>query len=261
MLEAEEIVFRRGRRTILDRVSVRIETGKVTALVGPNAAGKSTLLKMLTGEWRPLQGSITLEGRALNEWTARELSRIRAVLPQESELNFPFRAIDVVLLGRLPYSHRTETGRDFQIANAALESMDMLDQRDSLYTTLSGGEKQRVQTARVLAQVSGGENGPSSYLMLDEPTSSLDLSHQFMVLRSAVEFAGNGAAVFVILHDLNHALRYSDSVLVMDGGRIVVEGPPSEVLKPQLVEGVFNVKARIIEDPLSGRPSIMTDPV
>jgi iron complex transport system ATP-binding protein len=256
MLMAKEVSFFRGDRQVLTAVSGTLQPGRVTALLGPNGAGKSTLLKLLTGELTPAGGSIELDGRALAGWAPEELGRRRGVLPQESRLAFAFPVREVVMMGRMP--HGGESARDWEICVAALECVEAGALAERLYTQLSSGEKQRVQLARVLAQVWEKSGDGNRYLMLDEPTASLDLAHQHGALRAAGEWAKNGAAVLAVLHDLNLAMAYADDAWVLDEGRMVASGPVEEVLTPGLIERVFKVSAELLPQAGQARPWIAT---
>ena len=261
MLIAEHITFSRNGRKILDDVSLTLEPGRVTVMVGPNGAGKSTFLKILTGELTPDPGQVSFDGRTLEDWPLAEISKVRGVLPQESLLSFPFKVNEVILLGRTPHHRGLESPDDYRIAREALEIVNMSDFGEREYTTLSGGEKQLVQTARVIAQIWETPADASSLLMLDEPTSGLDLSRRFVALRIAKDFAGKGTAVFAILHDLNLAAAYADHVIILCRGKIAAMGAPDEVLRPGIIEDVFQVSAKIIRDEDSSTSYIVTSPV
>ena len=179
-----------------------LERGMVTVVAGPNGAGKSSLLKLLSREVEPTTGRVSLNGRAIGAYTSEELAHQRAVLPQASELSFPFTVLEVVRLGLLI---RGTTGGDTtEIAREMLQTVDMLQFAHRFYHQLSGGERQRVHLARVLCQLASANTDlDQQFLLLDEPTSSLDLKHQIEVLRIAGRYAERGAGVLAILHDLN----------------------------------------------------------
>ncbi|MDR1279287.1 MAG: heme ABC transporter ATP-binding protein [Opitutaceae bacterium] len=247
-LFASGVTVRRGGRAILDNAGCAIRRGRLTAILGPNGAGKSTLLRVLSAEFAPDAGEVLFDGRPLRDWKPVELARRRAVLPQESLLGFPFRVREVVLLGRMPHSPDGETARDRDIAREALARVDMAQAGERIYTTLSGGEKQRVHLARVLAQI-WEDTGEPRALLLDEPTSNLDPSHQHATLALARGLADAGVAVVMILHDINLALAYADDVLVIRAGRVAAAGPVGATLTPELVRLVFNITARRITLP------------
>jgi iron complex transport system ATP-binding protein len=263
-LSASGLVVRRGPRAILDEVSVSLAPGRVTAVIGPNGAGKSTLLRILSGELAPDAGAIAFEGRPLSAWPVAELARHRAVLPQESDLRFPFRVEEVVRLGRIPHPGGGDSGADHVLALAALGRVGLAAFADRLYPTLSGGEKQRVHLARALVQLqpaAGAIPPPGRALLLDEPTASLDLAHQHQVLRLARELAlGEGVAVLAILHDLNLVLAYADDLVALHHGRVAAAGPVQSTLTPGLVRDVFGVSARLVDLPGSPHRHLLFSP-
>jgi iron complex transport system ATP-binding protein len=241
MLEAREVTVEADGTRLLDGVSVEVPPGQVTAVVGPNGAGKSTLLAVISGERTPSAGEVWLEGRRLAEWPRIERARTRAVLPQDSTLAFAFTALEVVLIGRTPHVRGAEQPADLAIARAALEAAGAADLEARLYPTLSGGERQRVQLARVLAQIWEAPPAGARYLLLDEPTSSLDLAHQHDTLALARRFAAEGAGVVAILHDLNLAAQYADRIVVLRNGRLIAAGSAGEVLTPEVILEVFGM--------------------
>ena len=234
--------MRAGAKPLLRNVDFTLQRGKIHVIVGPNGAGKSTLLRVLTGEAHPTSGSVALDGRNLAEYESSDLARRRAFLPQTSSLTFPFTIREVVEIGRLPY-------RESKVATTAaiekaLEKVGLWERADEGYLHLSGGEKQRVHLARILAQLGQPEN---SVLILDEPTASLDLTFQHQVFAIAREWAMNGAAVLLVLHDLNQTMRFAETVTVLKEGMVTGQGTPSEVLTPELIQDVYHVNAHWVE--------------
>jgi iron complex transport system ATP-binding protein len=245
MFEAKNITVKIGARKILDDVSLALKPGEVVALVGANGAGKSTLLKAFCGDVKSQSGEVFLENRRLNDWHYHELARKRAVLSQYSEMNFPFTAREVALLGRNPHIRGTESKKDLAIVEAALESVEAAHLRNQSYPTLSGGEKQRVQLARILAQIWEKPETLARYLLLDEPTASLDLAHQHLTLETARRFAENDTAVLVVLHDLNLAAQYADKIMILHrGGKYAFDSPP-KVLTSDMIREVFEIETYI----------------
>ncbi|MDF3057054.1 MAG: hemin transporter ATP-binding protein [Rariglobus sp.] len=251
VLTATDLVVRRGDHTLLDRVSLALAPGRVTAVVGPNGAGKSTLLRLLSGELSPDGGLVRFLDRPLSAWPAAELARHRAVLPQESDLHFPFRVEEVVRLGRIPHSGGGDSAADHALARTLLARVDLTAFADRFYPTLSGGEKQRVHLARALAQLQPDPAAPppaARALLLDEPTASLDLAHQHAVLALARDLARREhVAVLAILHDLNLVLAYADDLVVLSRGRVAASGPVASTLAPTLIHEVFRIPARLID--------------
>lgn len=241
---------------LLDAVNLEVSSGKITTVLGPNGAGKTTLLRVMVGELAPDVGSVSLDGRALEDCTPMQRARMLAVLPQHSLLNFPFTAAEVVMLGRTP--HDTGIAHDREIAAEALRSVDGDYLSGRIYTQLSGGEKQRVHLARVLAQIWEPSPEGERYLVLDEPTSSFDLAHQQLTLEVVRNLAEKGVGILMVIHDLNLAARCSDQMLLMQCGKIVVSGTPQEVLQRDTIAAVFQVEASIGVHPISGTPLVIT---
>ncbi|KAA5606431.1 heme ABC transporter ATP-binding protein [Roseospira marina] len=262
MLEGRDLtVIRRGRR-IVDDVTLDVPAATVTALIGPNGAGKSTLLHLLSGALAPQAGTVTFAGRPLAQWSRAALARHRAVLPQASELSFPFRALDVVRMGRAVHAGRSGRDHDAAVAVAALEAVDGLALADRVYPTLSGGERQRVQLARVLAQIwtdpaRPEPEGAGRALLLDEPTNNLDLTHQHQLMRFARRLADEGVAVLAVLHDPNLAALYADRMVVLADGCVAAEGPVEAVMTETVLTRTFGLPVTIQRHPGRGTPQLV----
>lgn len=240
MYVAENIRVTAGRKTILDGASLTLPPGKVIAVVGPNGAGKSTLMKVIAGERRFDSGTVTLDGEPVSRWDAAKLAKRRAVLPQSAVVAFAFLAAEIVALGLPQYFPRKEGSL---LVEQALAKVDMQSAREQAYDTLSGGERQRVQLARVLVQL--WANGGQGYLLLDEPTASLDLPHQLATLRIARDHARAGGGVLAVLHDLNLAVMAADEIVAMREGRVIARGAPAEIVTDDLIHALYGVKARV----------------
>ena len=255
-LFARNITCELGNDRVLHNVSLAPEPGKVTGIIGANGAGKSSLLKVFTGDMAPTRGQVQLNHRALLQWPLLHRAQILAVLPQHSQLNFPFTASEVVALGRIP--HQTGLTKDTKIVAQALDLVDASYLQKRLYTQMSGGEKQRVQLARVLAQIWQPSDHGEQFLVLDEPTSAFDLSHQKLTLDIVRQLANRGVGVVMVLHDLNLAARCADNLVVFDGGVIAAQGRPEQVLTQSLIDKVFGVKVMISQHPQTNRPLVIT---
>jgi iron complex transport system ATP-binding protein len=253
MVEVADVSYRAGGKLILDGVTARFRRGRFNVILGPNGAGKSSLLKIATGLLQPSSGSVTYDGTAVRAFAPSELARRRAVLSQHVELAFPLPVRDVVLMGRYPHYGRAPAVRDVEIVERALEIVGMLDRREQHYPTLSGGEQQKVQLARVLAQIwTYDGTSDHKYLFLDEPTASLDVHYQIHLLDVARDLLGHDCTIVAILHDLNVAFHYGDAFFLIDGGRIVKEADDSSELTTELIERVFRVSAHRVKDPENG---------
>ncbi len=241
--------------TLLEDINLELSAGQVLAIIGPNGAGKSTLLHLLAGGIALSHGTATLAGEPLTRWPHLKKAQALALLPQNSTLSFPFKVEEVVALGRSP--HASGVTADQQIVEDAMRTTDILDLRIRLYTQLSGGEKQRVQLARVLAQIWRAEDSDVRLLLLDEPTNALDLAHQRMIVNTIRQLAAAGCGVVLVVHDFNLAASVADDIIVIDHGRQVRKGTPESVLTGAMFQQVFAVDALIGKHPNSGRPLVI----
>ena len=249
-LAAQGVVVRvDGGRTILDDATIDVRAGELHALVGPNGAGKSTLFGVLAGDVAPAAGVVELDGAPLRGIPPRELARRRAVLLQTNAVSFPFTVEQVVRMGRTPWARTPAEDDDDRVVAAAMAETDVAGLAARSYPSLSGGERARVSLARVLAQA-------TDVLLLDEPTAALDLRHQEDVLRVARARAAAGAAVAIVLHDLNAALGHADRTTLLSGGRVVASGPPAEVLTADRVAAVYDQAVDVFPHPVSGVPVV-----
>ncbi|MCG6204623.1 heme ABC transporter ATP-binding protein [Rhodopseudomonas sp. HC1] len=254
-LQAIAASFATGGTTLVDRIDLNIAQGELIAIVGPNGAGKSTLLRLLSGDLRPSAGSIRLGARELASYPPRELAERRAVLAQHIAVSFPFTVDEIVRMGAGELGGRQAN----DAVEAALQEVGLGDFRSRDITTLSGGEQQRAHFARVLVQLwtSEAARGPG-ILLLDEPTSSLDIRHQLDLAQTARRCARNGTTVIAILHDLNLAVRFADRIVMMHDGHLAADGPPAAVMRPELIGTVFDVDLAIRTD-ASGNPFVLPE--
>lgn len=248
MLSATEISVHYGRRKILHDVSFQAIAGAVTAIVGPNGSGKSTLLKAITGEVEH-GGDVTLNGRDIGAAKPWELAALRGVLPQATPLAFPFTVSEVVRLGLT--SGISATRED--LVQRALDRVDLSTYGGRFYQELSGGEQQRVQLARVLAQVWDPlGHGDPRWLFLDEPVSALDIGHQLQVMQIAREYADAGGGVVAVMHDLNLTAMFADEVALISNGRVVAQATPDVVLNNENLSAAYHCKVRVNAVPSTG---------
>ena len=251
ILRAEQISLRRGANQLLDRVSLKLAAGELLMVVGANGAGKTTLLRCLDGELRPDSGRVTLAQHPISHWQPMPLARLRAVLPQHSTLTFPFSVTDVVCMGRIP--HPTGDQQNRRIAAQVLEWCDCAALGTRAYTSLSGGEQQRVQIARVLAQsyeICANAAADAGVLLLDEPVAALDLHHQYALLRLLKRISAQGnLGVICTLHDLNLVAQFADRVLIMAHGKVATEGAPKQALTENILRRVFNLDIAVRPHP------------
>lgn len=250
-LRAEHVGLVRGGKRLVDGVDLEICPGEMVAVIGPNGAGKTSLLRLLSGELACDSGRVLLDGERLAAVSLAERARRLAVLPQQSMLEFPFLAEEVVAMGLTPWGSSQQAG-------VVAEVMAMLGCRSlagRVYTTLSGGERQRVQLARVLAQVWT----TPGYLLLDEPTAPLDLAHQLVVLSALRTMSSRGAAVLLVMHDINLAARFVDRLLLLSRGTATALGTPAEVIASDLVGQAFGVSVERLLT-AAGVPQLVAHP-
>lgn len=238
VVRAQDVTFCVDGRELVSGISFSLRHGEVVALVGPNGAGKSTMLSLLAGDVAPTRGAVEIVGTEVRSWKSGPLARRRSVMLQHNSANFAFSVEEAVHMGRLPWD--VDVDRDDRLVAESIADSDLCGFEDRDITTLSGGEAARVSYARTRVQT-------TPIIFLDEPTAALDLRHQESLLRSVRRLRDEGAAVIVVLHDLNLALRYADRVLVFGDGRLVADGPPGQALSEELVEAVYGQRVRRLE--------------
>jgi len=265
-LSVEALRLGYGDRTVVDDLDLAIPPGRVTAIVGANACGKSTLLRSMARLLAPRAGQVVLDGHDLHRLPTRDVARTLGLLPQSPLAPEGIAVGDLVGRGRQPHQRmfaRWSTGDD-EAVTAALEATGTLDLVDRSVDELSGGQRQRVWIAMALAQ-------QTNLLLLDEPTTYLDVSHQIDVLDLLTDLNRNrGTTIVMVLHDLNLAARYADHLVALADGRLHAAGEPAEVLTADAVRTVFGLESHVVPDPVSGRPLVLplgrhhvrdTDPV
>lgn len=257
MLKAENIHYRIGDKQILNGISAQFNPGQFNMILGPNGSGKSTFLKVFSGEIQKYDGNIFYDDKKIALYKKEELATYRAVMSQQPELSFPLMVEEVVMMGRYPHFTFNPNKKDTSICNQVMERMNLTSFKERNYLTLSGGEKQRVQYARVLAQVWEKPAKGCRYLFLDEPLNSLDINYQHEFLQIAKEFTNNDTVLVAVMHDINLAIQYSDNLFFLKQGQLMAHGKPNEVLSAALIKDVFNVNATLINNPLSNNPLVI----
>ncbi|BBN82192.1 hemin import ATP-binding protein HmuV [Pseudoalteromonas sp. A25] len=258
MLSCQHLSIQRGQKRILENVNFTLKEGEFTVLLGENGAGKSTLLSAICGDI-PFTGNILLEGKALYAMDDHALATKRAVLLQNNRINFAFSAAQLIAMGRYPYNESMQ--QQAEVVNQIIEqlSLEQLASRD--VTALSGGEFQRVQFARCLAQLNAHKSSTQSKLMLlDEPTSALDMHHQHLTLSKAKAFARQGNTVVAVLHDLNLTSLYADRVLLLNKGKLSHDGKPQDVLQHSVLQPIYRAGMQITPHPDHQIPMIFSEP-
>ena len=255
-LEADNLILKRGPKTLLSGVSLQLSPGEMVALIGPNGAGKSTLLRVLSGYLSPDSGECRLQGKALTAWEGRLLAQQRAVMRQQSDLTFSLSARQVICLGRAAWPRYQQD--DIVAEVAGLTGCGGL--LDRSYLHLSGGEQQRVQLARVLAQL-WRDGEPQGFLFLDEPTSALDLYHQQHILRLLHRLTRQGKLmVCTVLHDLNQASLWADRIILLHRGSLVAQGIPQQVLNTETLQHWYGAELIVHTSTPHRRPQVMLLP-
>ncbi|MGE9692200.1 MULTISPECIES: ABC transporter ATP-binding protein [unclassified Streptomyces] len=252
-LETRDVRLGYDGREIVPGLSVSIPTGSFTVIVGPNACGKSTLLRAMARLLTPLSGAVLLDGKSVQEMPTREVASVLGILPQSPVAPEGISVADLVGRGRYPHQgfFRRWTDEDDTAVAEALLSTDVLDLADRPVDELSGGQRQRVWIAMALAQ-------RTELLLLDEPTTYLDLSHQLDVLDLLTDLnRERGVTMVAVLHELNLACRYADHLIAMADGRVVAEGAPADVVTEELVTETFGMRCSVIADPASGTPMVV----
>ncbi|MFT4229038.1 MAG: ABC transporter ATP-binding protein [Microbacterium sp.] len=240
------------RQVISRDLSVEIPDGSFTAIIGPNGCGKSTLLRALARVLSPTAGHVLLDGKAIGSYRSKEVARELGLLPQSSLAPDGIRVADLVARGRAPHQGLFQQWRaaDEEAVGQALETTRLTDLSGRLVDELSGGQRQRVWVAMLLAQ-------DTPILLLDEPTTFLDIAHQYELMELLRGFHDEGKTIVAVLHDLNQAARYADHLIVMKDGAIVTAGPGAEVVTAELIEDVFGLRALVVPDPVTGSPAVV----
>lgn len=252
LIESRSVGMKIGNARLLEKTNLKFLSGQTVAIVGPNGAGKSTLLRLLSRDLSTREGSIQLKHRDLRSYSARDLALHRFMLSQHVNVSFPFTVEEVVSMGAGDEAHNASKSW----VDSAIEELQLNELRHRDLSTLSGGEQQRAHFARVLVQLVRGEAalGPG-VLMLDEPTSSLDLRHQINLVTIAKQRAANGTAVIAVLHDLNLAIRFADRIVVLCKGSVIADGTPSETITSDIIKRVFEIETAVGLE--SGSPFVL----
>ncbi|WEO76169.1 ABC transporter ATP-binding protein [Cryobacterium sp. SO2] len=251
-LQAAGLSVRYDRRSVIDDLDLSVPPGSFTVIIGPNACGKSTLLRALAGLLPAASGAVLLDCKDISAYSAKETARRLGLLPQSAVSPDGITVAELVARGR--YAHqrllRQWSAADEAAVTDALRLTDVADLATRPVDELSGGQRQRVWIAMVLAQ-------QTPLILLDEPTTYLDIAHQIEVLNLLHDLNGQGRTIVAVLHDLNHAARYASNIIAMQDGRIVAHGPPRTTITAELVAGVFGLPNIVINDPLTGTPLVV----
>lgn len=248
-MEIKRVIYSHDKkRNHVNNVNLHLEPGKVTTIIGPNGSGKSTLLGVMSNNYIPQQGDVLLEGRSLRDYKPKELAKKIAVVHQENSAPADMTVERLVGYGRLPYKSmfKSDKAEDDAAVEWALQETDLIDWRHVTIDALSGGQRQRVWIAMSLAQ-------KTPYLFLDEPTTYLDIYFQYDILELIKRLnKEHGLTIVMVLHDINQAIRYSDAVIAMKSGQVVVQGNPKEIITDELIQEIYGVDVLVKEDETAG---------
>ncbi len=253
-ISASAVTYRAGGRALVSAVDLEAHNGELLAVIGPNGAGKSTLLALLAGDLMPDEGTVFLDGVDVGRALPGDLSLVRAMLTQRNPIDIPYTAAEVVAMGRFPHRRLTDNSpqRDAAAVAEAMGRTATDDLAARTFSTLSAGERTRVSLARVLAQ-------QTPIVLLDEPTTALDVAHQERVMRETRRLAREERTVVVVLHDLNAAARYADRIVIMHGGAIAAAGAPRDVLRAALLSSVYAQPMAVVDHPLGYGLLVLVD--
>lgn len=253
-IESHAMSIGYGKQKVLNNLSLKIPESKITCIIGPNGCGKSTLLKTIARLLKPANGSVTLDGKSIHKQATKVIAQEIAILTQAPQTPEDITVKELVSYGRAPYQKgfgQLQT-KDWEKIHWALDQAQLLNQADRSVSSLSGGQKQRVWIAMALAQ-------DTDCLLLDEPTTYLDMAHQLEVLQ-VLETLNKKykRTIVMVLHDLNHASRFSDHLIAIREGEVMKSGTPEEVMQPNILRAVFDIEASIVEDPHTGKPALLS---
>lgn len=251
-LGVEDVTIKYDHRVISQNLSIEIPDQSFTVIIGPNACGKSTLLRTLSNLIKPSAGHVLLDGKKISTYKSKEVAKKLGLLPQSSTAPDGITVANLVAHGRYPYQNLIKqwTESDEQAVMTAMELTNTTELANRFVDELSGGQRQRVWVAMVLAQ-------QTSLLLLDEPTTYLDISHQIELLELFTDLNEQGHTLVAVLHDLNQAARYATHLIAMKAGKVIAQGNPSIIVTEELVEEVFDLKCKVIRDPLTHTPLIV----
>ena len=255
LLKIKSIFFKVKDKVILDDISLHIKSGDMVSIIGPNGSGKTTMLKAISNEISITDGEINFINKNISDWDLNDFANKKAVLSQSNNLVFPFSVIDIVKMGRFPLKNKGNQIEENNLCKKILNIFDLDDYVNQNYITLSGGEKQRVQLARVIAQI-WSDDYSKKILILDEPTSYLDIKHQHLLFQFLKELNKKGLTIIMVLHDLNHALLNSNKIVVLKDSKLISFGETKNIITEKLIKNVFEIDLKLINYRGSDTPII-----
>ncbi len=255
IIDLKSINYYINSKLLIDNISFKVKTGDMTCIIGPNGSGKSTLIKLITGELKATSGNIFFKNKKIEDWSSIKLAYHRAVLPQSNHLSFPFSVLDIIKMGRYPIKSSTMELNNL-ICEEIIDIFELNEHIDQNYTTLSGGEKQRVQLARVFAQIWSKNDYKEKVLIIDEPTSYLDINHQYVLFQFLKKLNKKGLTILMVLHDLNQAIANSNKIIMLKNAKMVDYSKTKRIIDTKKLDEVFNVKLKLIKNGDKDNPLI-----
>lgn len=249
MLKLQEIQYNISGKQILSNVNIDFAPGQLHMILGPNGSGKTSLMKIASGQIENFQGHVSYDNLSIKEITTATLATYRSYLSQQNNIPFPIKVNELIQMGRYPHYEYQATKKDYEIIHAIIEKLEIKHLQNRDFNTLSGGEQQRVQFARVLAQVWEQTPGKNRYLFLDEPLNNLDIQYQKYLLQTIQQFISDDMVLIMVVHDINWAVAYADKVYLIKEGNLIAQGNPIEIITPSLISEVFNINAQLINVP------------
>jgi iron complex transport system ATP-binding protein len=249
MLKLQDIQYNISGKQILSNVNIDFAPGQLHMILGPNGSGKTSLMKIASGQIENFKGLVSYDNTSIKEITTASLATYRSYLSQQNHIPFPLKVIELIQMGRYPHYEYQASKKDFDIIHEVIDQLSIQHLQNRDFNTLSGGEQQRVQFARVLAQVWEKINGKNRYLFLDEPLNNLDIQYQKYLLQTIQKFIGEDMVVIMVVHDINWALAYADKVYFLKEGNLFAHGNPTDIITTQLIADVFKIDAQLINVP------------
>ncbi|MEV2683434.1 ABC transporter ATP-binding protein [Paenibacillus larvae] len=241
MVEVRNVSKQYGNKKVVDQISLEVPKGKITSFIGPNGAGKSTLLSMISRLINKDSGEILIAGKEISEWKSNELAKTMSILKQSNHINIRLTVRELVSFGRFPYSQGNLTGEDENYVDEAIRYMELEEFQNRYLDQLSGGQSQRAFIAMVIAQ-------NTEYIFLDEPLNNLDMKHSVQIMKVLRRLVDElGKTVIIVIHDINFASCYSDYIVALKDGRVIKEGPTTEIMDPRTLKEIYEMDIRIEE--------------